>query len=380
MEKQISCAICFEIFASGEREPVMLPECGHTVCRHCLANLHEVMCPFCKKYHTGKPVGDLPVNYALLGVADMYERKSLPLEQTTIDAINERSLILSKVYLALKHSLTMDEGSRCRNVYSKKLYDILRGGGSISELEDLKMQMSPPDDMGANSAEKRKRRGLAMETVCCLALNSDGRKAKIGWEDGNLNLCALCDADDIDAHIILKMADVLPLVPRENPTVFMDMATATGKVGRIYIKVWSHLRRGQHFLALCRGHLGYSFRESSFLNLIKHEEIPCLTGGFYLTENGPVGEALMDDLQWDEGHQWPGRKGLVIGWKCQEVEHQTTFAIVLENSSVSFPCCFGEVVSGMSVVEKIAARRLVAEPKIVEVGIVIPEFVTDHQL
>lgn len=102
----------------------------------------------------------------------------MPLEQTTIDAINERSLILSKVYLALKHSLTMDEGSRCRNVYSKKLYDILRGGGSISELEDLKMQMSPPDDMGANSAEKRKRRGLAMETVCCLALNSDGRKAK----------------------------------------------------------------------------------------------------------------------------------------------------------------------------------------------------------
>lgn len=121
-----------------------------------------------------------------------------------VNIIEERSLILSQVYLALKHSLTMDKGNSCRNVYTKRLNDILRGGKPfLGKLEKLKMLLPPADNEPANSADNREGEGQG-KTTFCLALNTDGRKARLTWEQGSLNLYALSD-EYVDARIMVKV-------------------------------------------------------------------------------------------------------------------------------------------------------------------------------
>ncbi|XP_047469969.1 uncharacterized protein LOC125025788 isoform X1 [Penaeus chinensis] len=423
MGDQISCVICKEIYASGEREPVMLPECGHTFCRHCLTSLPEVICPVCKRLHIGKSVEDLPINFAQLGISDYLsnakEREylekcpehGLPLDlwctdsereictrcyfeetkrsheqfinieqkrQKAVSIIEGRSLILSQVYLALKHSLTMERENSCRNIYTKRLNDILKGGRPfLGKLEKLKMLLSPADNEPANYADNREGEGQGKKTTFCVALNTDGRKARLTWEQGSLNLHALSD-EDVDAHIMVKMTDILLMIPQEEPTVFLDVANATGNLGRICIKVWSNLRRGQQFLALCQGHLGPTLRGSTFLDAVSESGTICLRGGRYLSEDGPTSRALMDNLEWDGIHQLPGRKGYITGWSFQKEEDETLFGILLNDSFNDFCCPFGEVVEGLSVVEEVANCSAVEEVTIVEVGRVIPEFVTDE--
>lgn len=72
LENEITCSVCSEVYSEEDgREPVMLPECGHTFCRECLISLQctSVTCPSCRKHYTGLHVETLPVNFAQLGIA-----------------------------------------------------------------------------------------------------------------------------------------------------------------------------------------------------------------------------------------------------------------------------------------------------------------------
>lgn len=171
-----------------------------------------------------------------------------------------------------------------------------------------------------------------------------------------------------------QMSDVRLLVPQENPTVFLDVADRDGPFGRITIKVWSHLRRGQQFLALCQGHLGPTLKGSAFLDVTETAGIDCLRAGRYLTENGTSSHALLDRLEWNDGHERPGRKGLVAGWSFKKAEDETLFGIALGECHIKFCCPFGEVVAGMAVVEDIAYNRTVRDVTVVEVGTAVREF------
>lgn len=113
------CPVCSEVFeGGGVREPVVLPQCGHTFCSPCLQQLQEdstgagaetnaagrdrqgrgyeeagedhtshviiingwspgglpqlqrsFRCPTCRRRHIGAPVDQLPTNFALLRLA-----------------------------------------------------------------------------------------------------------------------------------------------------------------------------------------------------------------------------------------------------------------------------------------------------------------------
>ncbi|ROT66819.1 kelch motif family protein [Penaeus vannamei] len=72
LENEITCGVCSEVYSPvAGREPVMLPECGHTFCRECLLNLQTtaVVCPNCRQRHYSPAVEDLAVNFAQLGIA-----------------------------------------------------------------------------------------------------------------------------------------------------------------------------------------------------------------------------------------------------------------------------------------------------------------------
>ena len=51
MEKELSCERCEQRFQLNERQPILLPDCGHTLCEFCIADILTATtraCPTCK--------------------------------------------------------------------------------------------------------------------------------------------------------------------------------------------------------------------------------------------------------------------------------------------------------------------------------------------
>lgn len=75
MDKVVTeCTVCQTTWDSKRHQPVALPACGHSFCRHCLIKLcnikETVECPICRKPLVGLHPEDLPVNWALLQFVD----------------------------------------------------------------------------------------------------------------------------------------------------------------------------------------------------------------------------------------------------------------------------------------------------------------------
>ncbi|CAL4130260.1 unnamed protein product, partial [Meganyctiphanes norvegica] len=53
------------------QDPVMLPACGHSLCRACLMGIkpQPPSCPICRKPHQGPPPEKLPTNYSVANLA-----------------------------------------------------------------------------------------------------------------------------------------------------------------------------------------------------------------------------------------------------------------------------------------------------------------------
>lgn len=168
---------------------------------------------------------------------------------------------------------------------------------------------------------------------------------------------------------------VQSLIPQEDPEVFLDL-TARGKpLGRIYIRLWGHLRRAQHYLALCMGTHGPSYRGTKFEEVysrgLKGE---CLHAGPYLTPSGELSaQGVMDNLEWDGKFKRPQQVGLVVGAGSGRPDRDSCFDIcTIENPTRNFACPFGEVVKGMDVVLAAVDHKPVREVVMEEVGVVIP--------
>ncbi|CAL4061351.1 unnamed protein product [Meganyctiphanes norvegica] len=63
----LTCPICLEILS----DPVMLPRCGHSLCRACLLSIkaQPPICPVCRVKHEGPPLHQLPTNYIVAALA-----------------------------------------------------------------------------------------------------------------------------------------------------------------------------------------------------------------------------------------------------------------------------------------------------------------------
>ena len=66
------CPVCFEHFHNTRNTPLLLPICGHTVCKPCLKEMREkfsyMSCPICRAVSKVE-IKNLPLNYALLELA-----------------------------------------------------------------------------------------------------------------------------------------------------------------------------------------------------------------------------------------------------------------------------------------------------------------------
>lgn len=71
------CPVCFYNYHNTRHPPLLLPNCGHTVCKPCLKDIKEksnkIACPICRA-PSKLELKSLPINYALL---DLTEKKTL---------------------------------------------------------------------------------------------------------------------------------------------------------------------------------------------------------------------------------------------------------------------------------------------------------------
>ena len=72
------CPICFYNFHNTRHTPLLLPSCGHTVCKPCLKDIRDksnkFCCPICRSGNKIE-IKHLPTNYALL---ELTEKARLP--------------------------------------------------------------------------------------------------------------------------------------------------------------------------------------------------------------------------------------------------------------------------------------------------------------
>ncbi|CAL4136622.1 unnamed protein product, partial [Meganyctiphanes norvegica] len=88
-----SCPICFDTYSSVGREPVMLPRCGHTLCRVCLVSIPTTSCPICRTVHFGTPLNLLPTNFIVLNLNSKEHLKSAGSHNIRLDAASTVSTV-----------------------------------------------------------------------------------------------------------------------------------------------------------------------------------------------------------------------------------------------------------------------------------------------
>ncbi|XP_037781769.1 LOW QUALITY PROTEIN: uncharacterized protein ZK546.14-like [Penaeus monodon] len=71
MEDLLSCMVCCEPYQEKMRHPVLLPRCGHSFCRPCIAFMVKggnVVCPSCRMDQRVETADDLPTEFSLLAI------------------------------------------------------------------------------------------------------------------------------------------------------------------------------------------------------------------------------------------------------------------------------------------------------------------------
>ncbi|CAL4134860.1 unnamed protein product, partial [Meganyctiphanes norvegica] len=166
-----------------------------------------------------------------------------------------------------------------------------------------------------------------------------------------------------------------PQININNPEGFLDIAANGKKLGRIYIRLWGHMRRGQNFLQLCLGTFGISFKLSK-LNDFSMIDSPgeTIRGGEYMSVDNPSifeSKAILENLEWGGDHVKPRKRGLVLGSGGGEPAKDSLFSICTRDDiSEVFQCPFGEVIDGLSLAEKAIELRS-EDTKITDTGVVL---------
>ncbi|KAG0715714.1 Peptidyl-prolyl cis-trans isomerase F, mitochondrial [Chionoecetes opilio] len=200
--------------------------------------------------------------------------------------------------------------------------------------------------------------------VPCLTLVVEGiggRLAYVTWE--SMGLHVYCHQyQELPYDLLLKA-----------PLVFLDVGTEVRVLGRVYISLWGHLRRAMNFLHLCLGDRGPSFRDSMFLEVM-NADCPGerIRGGDYDCNNGRGGEALLDDLESQEGYSMPMEAGMVTAGGPNRKDQDSQFFICTEDDyDRRFACPFGRVVSGLPAMKEAVWLVMTKEIYIRDCGVVV---------
>nr|XP_045594687.1 mucin-5AC-like isoform X2 [Procambarus clarkii] len=210
---------------------------------------------------------------------------------------------------------------------------------------------------------------VEMLSLGCCGKTSDGRQMNLMVENDQLHFCALEYAAQ-DALITVQVPLLERFLSREKPEVFFELSVDNKCLGRVYIQLWGDMRRAKHFLALCLGTLGPSYKGSKFDRISDWSqpgEVLHCKG--YSDKSGPSSLGLMDNLEWDGEYRQLQKAGQLIASGGGQAEKDGSFGICTkDNLFKTFSCPFGMVVSGLDVVRE--AVNHVGDVVVSEVGAV----------
>lgn len=162
---------------------------------------------------------------------------------------------------------------------------------------------------------------------------------------------------------------LLPFISSKKTRVFMDLSFDGKSQGRLQIMLWTHLRRTSHFLALCLGLLGPSYKGAKFDKTVDNG-----VGGKLFVGGGEVSsEELMGDLEWGGEHSGLGPEGVVAGWRDAQKSNGALFCVLLGDVPFEFQCPFGRVESGLAILREAASHDPAKEVIIADIGVVLPK-------
>lgn len=203
--------------------------------------------------------------------------------------------------------------------------------------------------------------------------DSANRCAILSWEDNRFLLSAFLD-NTINSHVTIQWNIFATLLPTKIPEAFLELKVGDHLLGRVYIRLWGHLRRSHHFLALCLGSLGPSYTNGVFRSSHKDEFKERICGCTYKNLDGSIStKGLMENLEWDGEYAEKSTEGLVVGTSGGKSEMDALFSIYTKvTNKASCFCPFGEVVSGLDIVRQAAEYNPVTAVFVNRCGIVIP--------
>ncbi|XP_068215966.1 uncharacterized protein [Palaemon carinicauda] len=209
----------------------------------------------------------------------------------------------------------------------------------------------------------------------CYVIGNDGRTGKLKWENDKLHMYNLSRTQN-DAQFMIQLSVVEWLISAESPEVFLDLRSDQHYLGRVYIRLYGHLRRAQHFLALCLGSLGPSYKFSKFHGVAKRGAPgETLAGGKYITAENTVSiQGLIPGLEWGGHHISEKRVGLVVGASGGRPTEDAFFHICTKDHiGRKFACVFGEVVSDMRVLRDAVRHMQQSDVQIADVGVILSQ-------
>ncbi|CAL4069794.1 unnamed protein product [Meganyctiphanes norvegica] len=368
LNDDLSCAVCCEIYEEILHEPVLLPQCGHSFCRPCLQQLEvsktNILCPTCRTEHIGSQISDMPTIYALLSVS----RKMLILQKK-----NEIYEISKKITLQIKEE--QESISQRLNTIANELMALYEKSkilkGFINETEEKEIitrKSQEPLKLKITLSEIKSIHSQVCEVTNDWNLSAHYSPSKNSFNIGEANSsCAPCRI--VPAYLkpwpkvpwrdFMNHSPMVQLiVPPDNPKVFLDLTVGEISLGRITIELVGHMVRAQHFLALCLGTFGPTYKGSSFdrVELDIDGANRYLIGGYYHTDRGTKSaHGVMEDLEWNGEYRVPSRRGLLAGWSYAKSELEATFGFTCGISfGGSLLCQFGEVLSGMELLDDVS--------------------------
>ncbi|XP_069162988.1 tripartite motif-containing protein 5 isoform X3 [Procambarus clarkii] len=208
---------------------------------------------------------------------------------------------------------------------------------------------------------------------------------KLDYRDGRLLLHsqALC----VDSPLFLKL-------PSE---VFLELGVGSRSLGRVYIRVQPRLRHSQQFLLLCLGTLGPSLAGSAInsvnhigqdpenilvnsyidkmqignTNVLASLETSCdmdrsTTEGTVTSAN--IGSNIFGFMIWTKGHPFNSCPYVNVTYNSHYYGY-----VAQNNSSCNNHFHFGEVTSGLEVVQAAIGHNPITEVKITGCGLSIPD-------
>ncbi|XP_069156258.1 uncharacterized protein [Procambarus clarkii] len=196
-----------------------------------------------------------------------------------------------------------------------------------------------------------------LEDVKCTVKSQDGREGRMEWEGGRLHIYCLTKQPLQSPFLTVQLSIVESLLS-EGPEVFLDLGVGERRLGRVYIRLWGHLRRAKHFLALVLATHGRTYKGATF-SKVESKDRPgeCLRVSHCVTAECGLGSEDLgsgglgsggEPLEWGGEYSRAKRTGLVVSSSGGKSEYDACFDICTRsNSAKRFSCPFGEVVAGL---------------------------------